>query len=171
MTARDEAIRHLLEKKSNVNSPSFLRGSMKRFSFALTIVIINTISGIYFLLMALIVSNTCGLILDINWFVFGLEGIMEDRNIPPSQINGNENAMTFGQIMPILLLSSIVLVFREAYDGLYLQIAGKKNKQLKLIRTIEKDARGPALSLQFLPTQPRLYRRFHGGISKSIELF
>ena len=38
-------------------------------------------------------------------------------------MDGNENAMSFGQIVPILLLSSIVLVFREAYDGLNLQSA------------------------------------------------
>ena len=32
-------------------------------------------------------------------------------------MDGTENAMTFGQIVPILLLSSTLLVAREAYDG------------------------------------------------------
>ena len=44
-------------------------------------------------------------------------GIIEDLAIPSSDMNGDENAMTFGQIVPILLLSSVLLVFREAYDG------------------------------------------------------
>ena len=120
MAARDEAIRHLLEKESNIKSPKFFEGSIKRVSFGLLILLVSTISWIYFLLTALVVSNACGVVLDIFWIAYGLclWGLIEDREIPPSQINGSENAMTFGQIMPILLLSSIVLVSREAYDGL-----------------------------------------------------
>lgn len=37
-------------------------------------------------------------------------------------MDGDENAMSFGQIVPILLLSSIVLLFLEAYDGLQSRI-------------------------------------------------
>lgn len=34
-----------------------------------------------------------------------------------SSMGGSENVMSFGQIVPIFLLSSTVFVFREAYEG------------------------------------------------------
>lgn len=40
-----------------------------------------------------------------------------DRNIPPSEMDGNENDMTFGQLVPILLLSSTLITYKEAYHG------------------------------------------------------
>ena len=53
---------------------------------------------------------------DIVWFAYSLRVIMVDRQIPSDMV-GEENTMTFGQIMPILLLISLALVFRETYDG------------------------------------------------------
>lgn len=32
-------------------------------------------------------------------------------------MEGNENDMTFGQLVPLLLLSSTLVTFKEAYDG------------------------------------------------------
>ena len=78
---------------------------------------IKAIAWVYFVLIALISSKACILILNTFWFICGLQNILEDRDITSSEMNGDENAMRFGQIMPILLLSSILLVFREAYDG------------------------------------------------------
>ena len=118
IAARDKAVKCLQNRKSDANSPTFLEGSMKRFSFTLQIIFVSSISWIYFALVALVDSPALILVTDAIWFAYGLWSLIEDRNIPPSLMDGNENAMTFGQIMPILLLSSIVLVFREAYDGL-----------------------------------------------------
>ena len=130
MAARNEAIRHLQNKKSDVNSPTFLEGSMKRFSFTLLIFFVSTVSWMYFALMTLLSSSAFYLVGDIVWYAYGLWGLIEDRMIPPSQMNGNENAMSFGQNVPILLLSSIVLVFREAYDGSQLQSAFSQVDQM-----------------------------------------
>ena len=118
IAARDKAVKYLQNRKSDANSPTFLEGSMKRFSFTLQIFFVSTISWIYFALIALVDSPALILIIDTVWFAYGLWSLIKDREIPASLMDGNENAMSFGQIMPILLLSSIVLVFREAYDGL-----------------------------------------------------
>ena len=65
----------------------------------------------------IITSRVMALGADILWFAYGLYGLIEDRSLPPSEMEGTENEMSFGQITPILLLSSTVFVFREAYDG------------------------------------------------------
>lgn len=116
--AQDQAIESLKEKMSHNTSPAFLKGSMKRFGCAILIMFVSTISWMYFAPMALGGSNTCSLALDIFWFTYSLWSLIEDREIPPSEMNGSENSMSFGQIIPILLLSSIMLVFMEAYEGM-----------------------------------------------------
>lgn len=47
----------------------------------------------------------------------GLQLIISDCKVSASDINGNKNEMTFGQIVSILFLSSILFTFREAYDS------------------------------------------------------
>lgn len=51
------------------------------------------------------------------WFARGVAAIRSKCSFSASDIDGDENEMTFGQIVPILLLSSIILTFRVAYDG------------------------------------------------------
>ncbi|KAL8730013.1 MAG: hypothetical protein Q9166_004337 [cf. Caloplaca sp. 2 TL-2023] len=55
------------------------------------------------------------LCLDIVWFALGIQGIIGDRDIPASQVEGNENAWGFGQIVQVLLLTSAVLTFKDVY--------------------------------------------------------
>lgn len=117
-TAQAQAIENLKEKMSHMTPPTSFEHSMKRFGCVLLIMFVSTIGWVYFALIALIGSNICSLALNIFWFAYSLWGIIGDRDIPSSEMNGNENAMSFGQITPILLLSSIVLVFREAFDGM-----------------------------------------------------
>ena len=62
-------------------------------------------------------SKLIGLGADVVWFAYGFYSLYDDRSLPTSEMEGTENEMSFGQIMPILLLSSTVFVFREAYDG------------------------------------------------------
>lgn len=62
-------------------------------------------------------SVTFGLLFDLGWFASGLWAIITDRDIPRTQMDGDENAWGFGQIVPVLLLSSIILTFRELYVG------------------------------------------------------
>lgn len=58
------------------------------------------------------------LIGDFAWFAYGVYCLLADRDIPnESPMTGDESAMGFGQIIPILLLSSIILTSKEAYDG------------------------------------------------------
>ena len=115
--AQGQAIESLKEKISHTSPPISLQYRMKRFGYTLLIISIGMISWTYFALMALLSSRTCMLALGISWFVISLWIIKGDRNVPPSEMNGSENSMSFGQIVPILLLSSIVLVFVEAYES------------------------------------------------------
>lgn len=131
--AQDQIIERLKEKLSHINFPTFIKGSMQRFGYRLLIMSIDIIGWLYFSLLTLISSQTCNLALDIFWFAFGLWGIFSDRNIPPSEMSGSENALTFGQIMPILLLSSTVLILMEAHTGMYTEVACKRPKS-QLIR-------------------------------------
>ena len=46
-----------------------------------------------------------------------MERFFEHHKVAQWRMGGAENAMTFGQIVPILLLGSTLLMAREAYDG------------------------------------------------------
>ena len=116
--ARDLVIERLDTNMSLITSSSPFKDSMKRFGCTLSIKLVSAIGWVYFALYAFTGSQTCNLAMDTFWFAYSLWSIMADRAIPASEMNGNENAMTFGQILPILLLSSIVLVFGEAYIGM-----------------------------------------------------
>lgn len=117
--AQRHAIERLKKKMSHISSPTSVKGRMKRCGCTISIMFLRTIIWIYFALMSLVGSQIASLALDIFWFAYGMWGIITDRSgIPPSEMNGNENAMSFGQIIPILLLSSTLLVFMEAYDGM-----------------------------------------------------
>ena len=56
-------------------------------------------------------------ILGLLWAAYSLWCLWLDRNIPPSEMDGNENDMTFGQLVPILLSNSTLITYKEAYDG------------------------------------------------------
>ena len=72
---------------------------------------------LYLAIAAMLGSLTISLYYDILWFAFGLAGILRNREIPGSMTDGDENRLSFGQIVPILLLASIVLTFKEVYTG------------------------------------------------------
>ena len=113
--ALKEAVEHLTDTQRTF--PKSFKGSIKCLSCKLLILVVRVVNWTHFALVTLIDSQTIDFVQNTFWFAYGLWGIIEDRKIPSSDMIGDENAMTFGQIMPILLLSSIVLVFREAYDG------------------------------------------------------
>ncbi|KAL8836742.1 MAG: hypothetical protein Q9170_002806 [Blastenia crenularia] len=60
-----------------------------------------------------IVASLC---FDLSWFIYGMRNIFVARYITASTLEGNENAWTFGQIMAVLLLSSIILTVRDIYS-------------------------------------------------------
>ena len=52
-----------------------------------------------------------------TWFGIGIQVIMIDRRLASSRTIGDENQLSFGQFVPIFLLGSTALVFRESYYG------------------------------------------------------
>ena len=73
--------------------------------------------AVYKLVAALIGSRTVSFALDLFWFGYGVWDIKGDRDSAAHQMDGSENSFTFGQIMPLLLLSSTIFVFKETYEG------------------------------------------------------
>ena len=113
--AMDRAVEHLRDTLRT--SPESFIGNIKYLTRKLLVLVIRVVSWTHFALLTLIDSQTIDLVHNAFWFAYGLWDLIEDRKISSSDMVGDENAMTFGQIMPILLLSSLVLVCREAYDG------------------------------------------------------
>ena len=113
--AMDAAIEHLID--THRACPKSFKSSIKCLACKLLVLVVRVFSWTHFTLVTLIGSRIIDFVNNTFWFAFGLWAVIEDRNIPSSDMVGDENATTFGQIMPILLLFSLVLVFREAYDG------------------------------------------------------
>ena len=104
----------------NNTGPSLTIKAKKAFSLA-SITCVRAFgalhSFVYSLVATLFFSRWLGLGFDIYFFYVGLDSLLYDRTIPKSDMDGDENVMSFGQIIPILLLSSTVFVGREAYEG------------------------------------------------------
>ncbi|KAI4161377.1 MAG: hypothetical protein LQ342_004929 [Letrouitia transgressa] len=77
---------------------------------------------IYLIFAAILGSLSISLYYDIIWFSLGLVGILYSRDIVEGNMDGNENQLSFGQIVPILLCSSILLTFKEVYIGMYSEV-------------------------------------------------
>ena len=80
----------------------------------------------YLVLTALLGSISMSLYYDTLWFAFGLTTIIFTRSIPSEYMIGSESGWTFGQIVPMLLLGSIVLTFKEVYTGIPSSFLGKR---------------------------------------------
>ena len=94
--------------------------NFKQLSYTCLRLITYMVCFLYIGIVMFLFSYSVQFCVDIYWFARGLFSLIIDRQIPEgSQMNGDENSMGFGQIVPILLLSSIVFVVKEAYDGEY----------------------------------------------------
>ena len=68
--------------------------------------------------LVLMLNSACWwYLVTIGWFQVSVAHIFEDKDPGKWDMNGSEDKMSFGQIVPILLLSSTIFVFKEAYDG------------------------------------------------------
>ena len=90
---------------------------IERIYYGFMTVCIIIVKFSYQLVAALLVSQCAYFIVDVFWFAYGLWGLLQDRDVSPTLMDGDLNVMTVGQIMPILLLASTAFVIREAYDG------------------------------------------------------
>lgn len=70
--------------------------------------------------------SSCITLGDLQWanlffgvvfFSYGVWGTFRTRIVPSTSMNGNENALTFGQIVPLCMLLSIIVVSKEAFEG------------------------------------------------------
>ena len=107
----------LQDKRAELTGRSFA-GIGVQLAYCVTLQgLLTTVRLTHLMLIALITARSANCVLDMFWFAYSLEGLVGDRNIPASDLDGSESVMSFGQIVPILLLTSTVFVFGEAYVG------------------------------------------------------
>ena len=109
----------LRSSKSRWSHSRFALARLISILYGLQLVAIITLRWTYLILITLLTSRYANFTHNLFWFGYSMWGIVIDRRIPPSEMDGSENVMSFGQIVPILLLSSTLFVFREAYDGMF----------------------------------------------------
>ena len=80
-------------------------------------VLVSCARGLFIAIAALMGSITISLCGSLAWLAFGVWGLFDDRNIPKSEMKGNENAWGFGQLIQVLLLTSILLTLKDLYSG------------------------------------------------------
>lgn len=93
-------------------------------SAALNLVKISRVawSVVYVLLTTVLTSRWINLVFCFATFIYGLVSLFQDKNIPRWKMDADENIMSFGQMVPILLLFSTFFVAKEAYVGEYQRV-------------------------------------------------
>ena len=118
VTALEKGIKALRNKRqlilSNSSDPRAKLYGASILAMQIVVVIVETI---YFVIITSATSCWFSLMFDITWFATGLYSIISTRQIPDSKTDGDENELTFGQIVPLLLLGSTILVIKEGYEG------------------------------------------------------
>ncbi|KAL8915449.1 MAG: hypothetical protein Q9171_000013 [Xanthocarpia ochracea] len=105
-------------KRTNSNASTITQHTTAAAAFTFNWFSALTISC-YLAVAAILGSLTISLYYDIVWFTLGFMSILQSRQVPASSMDGSENELSFGQIVPVLLLASIILIFKEVYTGTY----------------------------------------------------
>lgn len=115
------AIDRLQQIRSRKTTESFPTTTARRIFCAACIALVKSsrivCSFTYMLTASLFASRWTNLLVGVGAFIYGLVCLFQDRNIPREKMDSDEDLMTFGQIVPILVLSSTIFVAREAYEG------------------------------------------------------
>lgn len=112
-----KALTTLQAKRVALRSANSLKASVIRIISTLDQGILWSMIKVFSGLGITLHSIAINLCFDIFWFAFGCWGLKIDRDIPSSEIDGNENEWGFGQIVPVLLLCSTVFIFKDLYLG------------------------------------------------------
>ncbi|KAL8946500.1 MAG: hypothetical protein Q9222_007116, partial [Ikaeria aurantiellina] len=107
-------------KRTNSNASSITNRHLEKLQVANATTVVYKWTLVlaiksYLAVAAVLGSLTITLWYDIVWFSLGLTGILLGRQLPGDKMEGDENELSFGQIVPVLLLASIVLTFAEIY--------------------------------------------------------
>jgi len=62
-------------------------------------------------------SQWANLFFSVVFFSYGVLEIFKTRIVPSTNMDGNENGLTFGQIVPLCMLLSIIVGSKEAFEG------------------------------------------------------
>ncbi|KAL8789549.1 MAG: hypothetical protein Q9195_006776 [Heterodermia aff. obscurata] len=140
--------------------------TMKRLRYWLFMIIIR----LYLLVAAIFGSLTISLYYDILWFSLGLIGILWGRNIPESDMIGDEHQLSFGQIVPMLMLASMVLSFKEVYTEQKLKSVGNDLERGQIIELASQDAFQPQGDLHGITGAREVTETDRGGRLWSVRV-
>lgn len=93
------------------------RASFRQNAFSLLLETLLLVQWLVLGILALLTSWCITYLSILTWFAVGTWVIVMDRSLAASRIIGNENDLTFGQWVPIFLLCSNAIVFRDSYYG------------------------------------------------------
>lgn len=114
----ERAIKTLRTKRHVIlSNNSDCRSKFLGASILATQIVALIVDRLYTVMITCLASTWFGLIWDLGYFSLGLYSMILSRQIPISEMDGNESELTFGQIVPLLLLGSTVLVMKEEYDS------------------------------------------------------
>jgi len=102
----EKSITKIRDQRSRVNGETFAGIPTKNLYYPSSHGSSKLVQWVQIILITLFTSQVANFANDTFWFGFIIQEIFSDRNIPRSSIGGNEDALTFGQIVPILALSS-----------------------------------------------------------------
>ena len=105
-----------LSQRRISNSKNFSSKALQLF-YTISWVLLISVRFIFVSLVIILGSSYFTLCFDDMFFGLAIWGILGDRNIPKWDMIGNENEFGFGQIVPLLLLASNILTFRDIYIG------------------------------------------------------
>lgn len=130
------------------------RGQRHRYS-ALLAKGLQLFHSLLFWMHEIFCSWCLDLVIGFVWFGLGVNWLMTDRDIAALSMDGNEDDLTFGQIVPLLLLSSTILTLREAYDG-KIQVCNAAEDQSKLTVLLDEEHKNDHLPDSPIATTPLL---------------
>ncbi|KAL8778191.1 MAG: hypothetical protein Q9213_007527 [Squamulea squamosa] len=113
-------------KRTNSNASSITRHTTAIATFTYDWFLAFAIR-FYLAIAAILGSLTISLYYDITWFALGFMTILQNRQVPKPDMDGDENELSFGQIVPVLLLASILLTFKEVHSEIQM---GRRNRGL-----------------------------------------
>ena len=131
VAALDQSIETLRRKRRQIKSDSF--SPLTIYFDALLIVsrlVLKILRTLCTMINIGLSSRGVSLAFDLFHFSLGLYGIVSVRLRLISHTDGDENELAFGQIVPLLLPSSIILVFMESYEGWYHDLSATNTDDL-----------------------------------------
>lgn len=111
-----EKVRDAIERKRSAYSSANEVNRLISSAMLLPLrMVLQAIISIWIIVDVISTSTTQMLCFNVFWLIYSSYSLFIDRKISSDQMEGSENEWGFGQVVPLLLLSSTVMLFKELY--------------------------------------------------------